>query len=250
MILRLAFALSFGVMAGGFIGAGVTGDWIYTIVAVIALAVAVLTGITLVILRTRSRSLGTSGSRSSWPRSARWIAIAVLGVIGLGSVAVPVIVTTASGRLDDPITGTHQSLAMQGIASAAGTKKVTELDLYPGYVLADVVRSPGSSTIDEWVWQYGRASNTGPEVVPPENIAQASFDMTSIDMTQVLADVAKAKKLGKMPASAELHVGVRREPDDNNELQVTVFQSTSGATATVVFDDLGQVLDRFGNAAN
>jgi hypothetical protein len=139
---------------------------------------------------------------------------------------------------------------MQGIAAAAGTKKVTELDLYPGYVLADVVRPPGSSAIDEWVWQYGRASNTGPEVVPPENIKQATFDVTSVDMTQVLADVAQAKELGKMPGSAELHVGVRREPDDNNELQVTVFQSTPGTSATVVFDDSGKVLDRFGNAAN
>jgi hypothetical protein len=249
MILRLVFALSFGVMVGAFIGAGVTGDWIYTIVAVVALTAAVLVGIAIVVLRTRSRSLGTGGSRSSWSRSARWIAVAVLAVIGLGSVAVPLIATAASGRLDDPITGTHQSLAMQGIASAAGTKQVTELDLYPGYLLADVVRPADGSAIDEWVWQYGRASNTGPEVVPPENIAQASFDVTSVDMTQVLADVAEAKKLGKMPATADVHVGVRREPDDGNALQVTVFQSTAGTSATVVFDDSGTVLERFGNAA-
>ena len=248
LLVRLLLALSLGVVAGGLIGEIITGDTDYIVVWAIALGVAVLAGV--VVGTSFARSvIGADGATASpaLPRW-RWIVAAVLVVIGLGA-ATPAIVALASGRLDSPITGTHQALAVKGIASAAGTSTVTELDFFPDFVLADIVNPPGHSTVDEWTYQFGRAENTGPEVVQPQDIAAQSFDMTSIDLTQVIADIPAAEKLARMTSPTDVHVGVRRDvEDDGNKPTVSVFLTDKYHDATVVFDLSGKVLHRFGTA--
>ncbi len=244
MVLRLLFALALGVTVGGFVGLALTGDWIYTIVSVVALCVAVLLVIVLVTMRVRRRG----GAPVTRRRSLRWVATGVLVLIGLAVVLTPVIAALASGRLDNPVTGTHQKLAMTGIAAAAGTSAVTELDLFPGYVLADIVTPPGRSTVDEWIYQFGRATDTGPEVVQPQDIADASFDMKTVDMTQVVSDIAVAEKTADMMSPSDVHLGIRREPDDGNAPQISVFLTDTYHDATVVFDLSGRILHRFGTA--
>ncbi|HEY4225111.1 MAG TPA: hypothetical protein VGM70_04810 [Pseudolysinimonas sp.] len=243
MVLRLLFALALGVMVGGFVGLALTGDWVYTVVSVVALAVAALLAVVLVAMRVRRGSGGASGRR----RNLRWIATGVLVVIGLAAVLVPVIAALASGRLDNPVNGTHQKVAMSGIAAAAGTSTVTELDLFPDYVLADIVNPPGHRTVDEWTYQFGRAEDDGPEVVPPTDVAGASFDMKTIDMTHVVSDIAAAEKTAKMTSPSDVHLGIRREPDDGNAPQVSVFLTDKYDDATVVFDLSGKILHRFGS---
>ena len=246
-ILRLVLGASLGVLAGGVIGQIITGDWLYIIVWSIALGAAVLTGI---VVTTRfARSLAGSGGASPATPRWQWIAAGVLVVIGLGAAGTPAIVALTSGRLDDPITGTHQRVAVNGIASAAGTGTVTELDFFPDFVLADIVNPPGRSTVDEWTYQFGRAENTGAEVVQPQDIPGSSFDMASIDLKQVIADIPVAEKLARMTSPTDVHVGVRRDTeDDGNQPTVSVFLTDKYHDATVVFDLSGKVLHRFGTA--
>ena len=247
VLLRLLLALSAGVLIGGVVGQIVTGDWVYIVVWGIALGVTVLA--VTVVSTQFARALVGDGTTP--PTASRWwrFVAGVLVLVGLGAAATPAVVDLASGRLDNPVTGTHQAVAVKGIASAAGTGIVTELDFFPDFVLADIVNPPGHSTVDEWTYQFGRAENTGPEVVQPQDIPESSFDMTSIDLKQVTADVPAAEKAARMTSPTDVHVGIRRDPDDDgNKPTVSVFLTDKYHDATVVFDLSGTVLHRFGTA--
>ena len=68
--------------------------------------------------------------------------IKAAALAGVAQVASPFIIAARGESpvtigLDNPLTGTHQALAVKGIASAAGTSTVTELDFFPDFVLAD-----------------------------------------------------------------------------------------------------------------
>ena len=246
-LLRLLLALSLGVLVGGVFGQIVTGDWVYIVVWGVALGVTVL-AVTIVATQFARSLVGEGGTSPAAPRRW-WFVAGALVLVGLGAAATPAILALASGRLDNPVTGTHQAVAVKGIVSAAGTGTVTELDFFPDFVLADIVNPPGHRTVDEWTYQFGRAENTGPEVVQPQDIPGSSFDMTSIDLKQVIADVPAAEKVARMTSPTDVHVGIRRDPeDDGNKPTVSVFLTDKYQDATVVFDLSGTVLHRFGTA--
>jgi hypothetical protein len=248
LLLRLLLALSLGVLIGGAIAQLVTGDWEYILVWAIALGVAVLTGLVVITGFTRSVVGDAGKTRAPAPRW-QWIVAALLLLLGLGGAVAPAAAALASGRLDAPLTGTHQGLAVSGIASAAGTSTVTELDFYPDFVLADVVNPPDHRTIDEWTYQFGRAANTGPEAVQPRNIPDQSFDMRSIDLAQVIADIPIAEKTAHIASPTDVHVGIRRDAEnDGNKPTVSVFLTDKYHDATIVFDLSGVVLHRLGSA--
>jgi hypothetical protein len=248
LLLRLLLGLSLGVLAGGVFGQIATGDWLYIVVWAIALGIAVITGIIVTTGMVRSLTRTEGEAAAAVPRW-QWIVAGVLALAGLGAAATPAILGLTSGRLDNPITGTHQALAVSGIASAAGTSTVTELDFFPDFVLAAIVNPPAQRTVDEWTFQFGRAENTGPEVVQPLNIPLESFDMKSIDLAQVIADIPVAEKAAKMTSPTDVHVGVRRDSEnDGNKPTVSVFLTDKYHDATVVFDLSGTVLHRFGTA--
>ena len=248
LLLRLLLALSLGVLVGGAIAQLVTGDEAYILVWAVALAVAVLTGIVVTTGVVRSLAGGAAKSNPAVPRW-QWVVAAVLAVLGLGVSVTPAAAALASGRLDAPLTGTHQGLAVSGIAAAAGTSMVTELDFFPDFVLADVVNPPAGRTIDEWTFQFGRAANTGPEAVQPRDISVQSFDMTSIDLAQVIADIPVAEKAAHITSPTDVHVGIRRDAEnDGNVPTVSVFLTDKYGNATIVFDLSGAVLHRLGSA--
>jgi len=248
LLLRLLLALSLGVLIGGGIAQTITGDGAYIPVWAVALGVAVLTGIVVITGFTRSVTGDAAQSRPTVPRW-QWIVAGLLALLGMGASVTPAAAALASGRLDGPITGTHQGLAISGIASVAGTSTVTELDFFPDFVLADVVNPPDHRTIDEWTFQFGRAENTGPEVVQPTNIALQSFDMKSIDLAQVIADIPVAEKAAHMTSPTDVHVGIRRDAEnDGNVPTVSVFLTDKYGNATIVFDLSGAVLHRLGSA--
>ena len=247
-LLRLLLGLSAGVVIGGASAQLITGDSSYIVVWAVGLGVAVLTGIVV----TTGIARGIAGDATAGAQPAprwQWIVAGVLALLGAGFSVTPAVGALASGRLDDPITGSHQTLAIGGIAEAAGTHTVTELDLFPGFVLADIVNPPEHRTIDEWTYQFGRAENTGPEAVQPTDIPRESFDMTSIDLAQVTADIPVAEKAAHMTSPSDVHIGIRRDAEnDGNVPTVSVFLTDKYHDATVVFDLSGTVLHRLGSA--
>lgn len=248
ILLRLLLALGLGVLIGGVVGQVITGDPNYTVVWAIGLAVVVLSGI--VVTTGLVRSL-TGDAPSGAPSSSRrqWVAAGILVLLGAAGAATPAVVALAAGRLDNPLTGNHQAVAIRGIASASGTKTVTELDFFPGFVLADIVNPPEGRTIDQWTYQFGRAEDTGPAAVQPTDISRQSFDMTSIDLAQVIADIPVAEKAAHMTSPTDVHVGVRRDTEnDGNKPTVSVFLTDKYHDATVVFDLSGTILHRLGSA--
>jgi hypothetical protein len=61
-----------------------------------------------------------SGAASSSRRQL--VAAGVLKLLGAAGAATPAVVALAAGRLDNPLNGNHQAVAISGIASASGTK--------------------------------------------------------------------------------------------------------------------------------
>src|SRR3954463_3320255 len=109
LLLRLLFALSLGVVVGGAFGQIVTGDSLYIPVWAIALGVAVLTGIVVTTGLARSLTRTEGEAPPAVPRW-QWVVAGLLAVIGLGSAMTPAVLGLTSGRLDNPITGSHQAL--------------------------------------------------------------------------------------------------------------------------------------------
>ena len=245
IVLLLVGSLGGGVMVGGIVGAVMTGDWLYTVVWTIGMGVLVLSVCVAVPLLMGRRRTGSAGS----PVRRRLGAIASLAVLVVGAaVAVaPAVSASASGRLDDMVTGSHQRLALDAIAAAAGNHEATDIDFYPSYVIAQVPTAVGSHHYDTWEFRSGRATDDGPEDSPPDS-PSAVFDVRTAGIDRIPARVASAIRLSRITSPTALHVYVMRPIiGKHGDPQTTVSIHDARDGANIVYDLAGRVVDKTGS---
>ncbi len=137
-------------MIGGIVAVAITGDELYTFVWVSGLGLAVIVLCTMPILLRRRVTAGAAARpvRPAANRVLLWgVPVAVL-LAGGAAAVLPAAAVVASGATDDMITGSHQQLAMDAIAHAAGTTRLIDVDFYPGYVIAQVPRHAHPGDVD------------------------------------------------------------------------------------------------------
>jgi hypothetical protein len=243
--LRLLGALGAGVMIGGIVGVIMTADWVYTVVWTVGMGVLVLCVCVTVPRTLLRRRAGSAPASSAGPAV---IAPLVVLVLAAGGALAPAVSAAASGRLDNMVTGHHQMLALDAIAAAAGNHDAVDIDFYPGYVIAQVPTSVGSTHYDTWEFRSGRATDDGPETIPPDAV-HAAFDVRAAGIGRIPARVAAAIRLSRIAAPTEFHVYVMRAITGRRTApQTTVSIHDARGGANIVYDLRGRVVEKTGSA--
>lgn len=182
MTLSLLLALAAGVFAGGVVGALVTGDWVYTIVWAVAMAVA----ITLATLRGLRPRPGGAAIRRLMPIAVLLIAAVATTVPAWGSIS-RAVQSVAVGDWDGTnlVTGRFQQDAVDAVAEIVGGYEFTQVAFHDTYLVVDAPTTPGASTTDTYLYRYGRAWREGPELIQPSDLQAALFDASRLDFRRV-----------------------------------------------------------------
>ncbi|CAN5360256.1 hypothetical protein BH09ACT4_BH09ACT4_14300 [soil metagenome] len=187
-----------------------------------------------------------------------WRALAILTIaVGAAAALIPSYGTigwiasdVAAGRpFDgrDMRTGLHQQEAFDQIAGVIGGTQVTSISFYDSYIEVDAPTSPGSRTVDLFVWKYGYAHREGPGYTQPDVLGNELFDASDIDMSIVAKVVRASIADAKLDNVGGVYPMIARD-FDGGEPQISISMSNDYFSAYYTYTVTGELIQKSGSA--
>jgi len=260
---RLIVAILVGAGASAVLFAVATSD-ASRIWGVLGIAVAV--GILAALLRRvrgsaarASSSPGAGGAVAPRPtgggrRIARRALLLTAGLGGAAVVAWPIRDEVAAQArvlpfrhdLSDYVRGPGRAeTAIEAFIVARGDPTVTDVVVYPRYVLFTAPTSPGASTYDSFQVRGGRLTRTGPSSIQPDAVAEFSVEDIAWGAIPALHEqLGEAMQAdGGELGGARRQAGVQRSSRDGGPTRISVLLYDAYRDGTLIADQDGTVLE-------
>lgn len=200
--------LALGVGVGGVLGMVFSGDPTFAFVGSGALVVIIgiiVVGSILTRATSRRRAQTSSDPAGQGPlevpakRAFPVVVVVLIVVVGTAVTLIPAygsigraVESFAAGDFDGTSmsTGNYQQVAVDAIAEVAGGYEFVSIQFYDTYVVASGPASPGSDTMDSYIWRYGHAYRDGSELIQGEELTERLFDASTLDFA-VVGQVAR-----------------------------------------------------------
>jgi hypothetical protein len=149
----------------------------------------------------------------------------------------------------DMRTGLHQNDAMAQIADVVGSPDITRVGFYEDYVIVSARTSPRSTTVDTYMWRYGKAFRQGPGGFEPE-LADLLFDASKVDFSIIPSLITIAKRDAGMNDADSYYPSVSRASGSEGpgEPVITISLSDDYFDAYYTFSLDGEIISKSGSA--